>query len=125
MAVKNEYSFGTAGFEDVNKNAEHSSLRQLFNKSKSRISIGAYDPDFADRVMDLNADEVVRIFNANGLSDEQKEALKDRLTGVQEALREDKSNPETMRGRLEKHRVKNHYYDSDPPLSKEQKKSNR
>ena len=123
MAVKNEYSFGTAGFEDVNKNAEHSSLRQLFNKSKSRISIGAYDPDFADRVMDLNADEVVRIFNANGLSDEQKEALKDRLTGVQEALREDKSNPETMRGRLEKHRVKNHYYDADPPLSKEQKKA--
>ena len=81
MAVKNEYSFGTAGFDEVNKNASDSSLRMLFDKDNNRITIGAYDPEFAERVMSLDADEVIKEFDAIGLTNGQKNALKDRLLG--------------------------------------------
>ena len=102
MAVKNEYSFGTAKFDDVNKDSEYSSLTEFFSESKRSVLLGLYDPDFADRVMALNVDDLVEKFSTTDLTIGQINALKDRLLGVQNALRADKENPKSYRGRAEK-----------------------
>ncbi|MBQ1526662.1 MAG: hypothetical protein IIZ75_05980 [Lachnospiraceae bacterium] len=114
MAVNNEYSFGTAKFKDVNKTGTHSTLRQFFDPKKKRMNLKVYDHEFADRVMNLNVDDVIQKFSADGLNPDQTDALRDRLKGVQDSLLKDKENPDSIRSKFEKYKLK--------PMSDEEKK---
>lgn len=100
FASNNEYSFGTADFQTVNKTAEESSLKKLWDEKENRLSLDVYDFEFADRILSMDENELRKTFTDAGFSGDTVEALTDRFKGVKQALLADKNDTKSFRYEL-------------------------
>ncbi|MCR5746860.1 MAG: hypothetical protein K6G03_04060 [Lachnospiraceae bacterium] len=121
-AIKNEISFGTAKFDDININSEHSTLKPLLNNKTGKLDLRIYDTGFADKLIATDTDKLIEDFRKSDLLNaEQIDALKDRLTRVKQALEDDKKDEHSFRNSLEATKKLNKYY--DPATTPEKKLS--
>ncbi len=119
-AIKNEMSFGTAKFDDINIKGEYSTLKPLLNSKTGELNLLIYDTEFADKLLSTDTDKLIDEFRKSDLLDtEQLDALKDRLTRVKQALENDKNDEDSFRSRFEKTRQLNKYH--DPATTPERK----
>ncbi len=109
MAVNNEYSFGTAGFDAVNKKGVQSTLKPLWNEEKGRMTLLLYDVQLADRILGLDLEAVKQAYRDKGFDEERIDALINRLEGVRHALQKDKEEPLSLRTQYDKLRAAEKY----------------
>ncbi len=116
VAVDNTMSFGTASFDEMNRDGELTTNKKIVRNGK--LIFGGYDWEVGEKILALDADAFGERLKGLGLDNAHVDAFKDRIRGVKKAIEDaktsafmtnidnDKRRLETLKG-VEKTRLQN------------------